>query len=125
MAELFPLDDGWFEWLKGRPDSIKALAEKFPGNKLYRLKSTGHRVFIYSYSENNTMTVVVSGQYNNVMFERRVFGINPDELEECDFPLPDEPLGVVLNDEDTLAYLSLLKTIAEAKKGEETEGTED
>ena len=44
------------------------------------------------------MTVNVTGQYNRVMVERRVFGIKPEQLSECDLPASDEPLGVLLTD---------------------------
>ena len=57
------------------------------------MKSTGHRVTMYSYSENGTVTVNVTGDYNVVVFERQVFGISPDDLEECDLPAPGEFLG--------------------------------
>ena len=83
----------WDKWLKDRPEVIKNLAERFPPNKLYRLHDSGHRVMIYSYGEDETLTVVVSGKYNLVAFERRVFGIKPYNLSECDFPSPDEPVG--------------------------------
>lgn len=81
------------EWLAERPQVIKDLVARVPPDRLYRLASTGHRVFLYSYSENGTVTVAVTGQFNLVAFERRVFGIRPEELEECDLPGPDEPVG--------------------------------
>jgi hypothetical protein len=37
--------------------------------------------------------VDVTGEYNLVAFERRVFGIKPEDLEECDLPGLHEPLG--------------------------------
>ena len=93
MAKLFDLDDEWQTWVQSRPKCIQELASKIPPNLLYRLKSSNHRVFIYSYLENGTLIVVVSGQYNYIAFERRVFGINPDDLEECDLPREDVILG--------------------------------
>jgi len=86
-------DASHVEWLAGRPPVIQALAARVPPDRLYRLESTGHRVYLYSYSEDETVTVVVAGQFNVVAFERKVFGIKPEELEECDLPDPEEPMG--------------------------------
>lgn len=88
------------EWLATRPDSVKELAAKLPPNRLYRFKSgSKSRVTMYSYCEDGTVTVTVSGDFNLVSFERNVFGVKPDELEECDFPPDGEQLGVLLTDE--------------------------
>jgi hypothetical protein len=86
----------WNKWVSSRPQVIKDLCNRFPPYNLYRLKNSGHRVTLYSYSEDGTMTVNVSGEYNVVMFDRQVFGINPEDLEECDLPTPDEPTGTLL-----------------------------
>lgn len=88
------------KWLKSKPPVIQEMAKKIPPEKLYRLKTSNHRVTIFSYNENGTMTVVVSGKYNFVDFERRVFGIRPEELEECDLPGPEEPVGAILNSDE-------------------------
>jgi hypothetical protein len=87
------------EWGASRPPAVQELAKRFLPWKLYKLKSSGHRVTIYSIGEpieagkTLTFTVNVLGKYNRVAFERRVFGIPPDDLEECDLPGPDEVLG--------------------------------
>jgi hypothetical protein len=52
-------------------------------------------VFLHSFAEDGTVTVIVSGRFNHTMMERQVFGVHPDELKECDLPEPDEPLGVI------------------------------
>lgn len=83
-------------WVAERPDVIRALisARRFDPWTLYRLKTTGQRVYIISFSEPEesggkvTLRVVVSGKFNLVAFERGVFGIDPDDLEECDLPDP-------------------------------------
>lgn len=105
MAHLFEITPEAQAWIDERPDVIKAVIAKTPPNLLYRLKTTGQRVTLYSYAESGTVSVVVSGQFNLTDFERKVFGVNPDNLEECDFPGPDEPLGVLLNEEQTEAYI--------------------
>lgn len=89
------------EWLKTRPLEIQEAYKKRPGGgRLYRLTTTGHIVVIYSYAESGapfkceycpethitdevTVTVLVLEKYNpGLVFERRVFGIKLDELEE-------------------------------------------
>lgn len=103
MANLFEFDEEklkkWVEWLSTRPQIIKDLAEKFPPNKLYLLKTSNHRVTIRSYVEDGTLTVNVSGEFNSIMFDRGVFGIKPEDLAECDLPKKDEKLGTVLTEE--------------------------
>ncbi len=94
MAIIHEVDEAALaEWLKDRPQVIQDMAAQCPPGRLYRLASSGHRVFVRSYSENRTMTVIVSGKYNLVAFERQVFGISPDDLTECELPAPDEPVG--------------------------------
>lgn len=92
----------WDEWVASRPPAIQELCRRFPPDRLYLLKSSNHRVFLYSYEEGadgtNTLSVIVSGEYNFVSFDRRVFGIKPEDLEECDLPPPGELLGTVLTD---------------------------
>jgi hypothetical protein len=84
---------GWREWVEQRPDGVRQLAERFNPWTLYLLKTTGQRVTIAAFDENGTVRVNVSGEFNLVSHERSVFGINPDDLEECDLPSADEPLG--------------------------------
>lgn len=69
------------KWLRGRPKIIKTLADRFPPWGLYRMVSTGRKVRLYSYSEDGTLTVHVLRAHNpGILFERRVFGIEPDDL---------------------------------------------
>lgn len=89
-----PLDaEAWADWVATRPPVIQAMCAKTPPDRLYRMADTGHRVTIYSYNENGTVTVNVTGEFNFVAFERRVFGIDPATLTECDPPVPDELVG--------------------------------
>ena len=88
----------WKKWVAERPESIRKVCERFDPWTLYRLKTTGQRVYILSFSEPGldgkvTCRVGVSGEFNLLTFERDVFGIDPDDLEECDLPGPDEQLG--------------------------------
>lgn len=82
------------EWVATRPVVIREMAQRWNPWTLYRMKSTGHRVLICSFYEDRTLRVVVLAQYNLIGFERYVFGIDPDDLEECDLPGPDDPVGI-------------------------------
>ena len=93
MAIVRPLPDGWGSWLASRPAVIQDMAKSHPPDRLYRMKDTGHRCTLYSYNENGTVTVDVTGEYNRVLFGRRVFGVAPSDLEECELPRPEEDLG--------------------------------
>lgn len=74
------------------------------------MKSTGHRVFPLSYSEDGTVTVAVTGQFNFTVFERQVFGVSPDDLEECDLPTEDEILGAVITEKgQVMEYLASIR----------------
>lgn len=97
---------GWAAWVASRPEAVRRVAERFYPWKLYRLKSSGHRVYPVSISEHSrldslgnriydppTLSVAVIGRFNLVAFERKVFGVAPDDLEECELPAPGEPLG--------------------------------
>ena len=35
----------WEEWVKSRPECVQVLCRQFPPNRLYRLKSSGSRVY--------------------------------------------------------------------------------
>lgn len=94
MAKAFEMSEAqavkWRDWVATRPDLIRQMCDQYPPDRLYRLKSSGHRVTVYSYSEDGTVTVLVMRQWNNPLaFERRVFGIDPiADLEECELPEP-------------------------------------
>lgn len=112
MAILHEISREQAEWIEERPQVIKDLIEKVPPNRLYLLKQSGHRVFPYSYSEDGTVTVCVSGEYNMLSFERLVFGIAPDDLEECDLPSEGEILGAVLTDEnEVMNFIGCVKNL--------------
>jgi len=75
------------EWLEGRPEVVKEMAETLKPWGRYRLKPTGQHCTLYSYSENRTVTIDVDGHDCETldsiykMAPTRVFGINPDDLE--------------------------------------------
>jgi len=69
-----------------RPSLIRKIISKYNLrlDRLYTLTTTGQKVILYSLSENATVTVDVLQKFNDPWIEqRRVFGINPRDLEEC------------------------------------------
>jgi hypothetical protein len=101
------------EWLAGRPEHIRKLAERFEPWSLYRLKSTGQRVTIAGYREHRdgkvSLTVDVSGKFNEVPMNARVFEIEPDDLSPCELPGPLDPVGVTLNEDGQLALVNEMR----------------
>lgn len=88
---------GWEEWVAERPPAVREVAKRFPPWVLYWLHSPGQRVCVVSIMENDDgclLKVVVSGDYNFVVTERMVFGVDPATLTECDLPKEGEIVGV-------------------------------
>ena len=100
MAMINELDQkAWGEWVATRPEVVQKLCNDYPPDRLYKIKETGKRITLHSYSEDGTMTVNMTGEYNAVIFNSRVFGIKPEDIEECDLPATDEPTGTMLTKE--------------------------
>lgn len=103
-------------WVKSRPPNVRAVAERFEPWSLYRLKTTGHRVTVHSFGEEKdgsvTLTVNVTADFNFVMFERQVFGIQPDDLEPCDLPQPGEKFAAILTPEQVDDNIDVLRVLA-------------
>lgn len=88
MAIVNQMDEAAFEeWVASRPAAIQAMIRRHPPGRLYLLKTTGQRVLIHSYLEDGTVKVDVNAEFNATVLPRRVFGISPDDLEECDLPV--------------------------------------
>ncbi len=84
----------WDDWVASRPQVIQDLVAKhnLRLDRLYRLKTTGQRVTLYSLSEDGTVTVNVQEKFNRDkmlpfggMMDKSVFGIDPDDLEETEW----------------------------------------
>jgi hypothetical protein len=81
-------------WLESRPPAIRAVAERLDPWKLYRLRTTGQIVGLYSLSEADppkyptvTATVTVLREYSVIpMPDFQVFGIDPDDLAPYEPP---------------------------------------
>lgn len=93
-------EKAWAKWAESRPPVVRDIARLIFPWQLYRLKTTGQRVTLYSINENGTVTVDITGEFNLIDFDRQVFGINPDDLEPCDLPGPDELLGTLMSPQD-------------------------
>ena len=91
MAKIKDIDEAAFqEWLADRPEVVQNMAKVFRPDRLYRLKTSDHCVTIHAYCEDGTLEVAVTNEYNPyVLFERMVFGVKPENLEECDPPQID------------------------------------
>lgn len=121
MANIYEPDEtimrGYNNLLEELSVNEREIMEKYPPWKLYRLKSSGHMVEIIAigtYEDGVKFRVDISGKYNCVMFERQVFGIDPNDLEECD--LPDGPTGVLFTeDEDIAKVIDSMKLFKEIK----------
>lgn len=99
----------WRIWVSTRPATIRAIAERFDPWSLYRLKTTGQRVTVRAFADDGTVSVAVTGQFNAVLFDTEVFGINPDDLEPCDLPGPDDVLGAEMTQQDVTENLNELR----------------
>lgn len=88
-------------WIESRPEPIKSIAKRFRPWILYTLRDTNQNVTIYSFSENGTVTIDVGAKYNDqLLFEKRVFNINPNDLKECEsMPNISNPVPVLTSEE--------------------------
>jgi hypothetical protein len=92
MAEFIQYDKGlqkqWDEWVASRPEIIQVMCRSHPGNRLYRLKTTGQLVTMVSYYEDGTVKVFVDPKFNHgrLFTGQAVFSIKLEDLEEVNLP---------------------------------------
>jgi len=78
------------KWYKARPPLIQQKIDLYPPDRLYRQKSTGRIVYLYSYEEGEdglceTCTITITKRFNpTCVLNRRVFGVRLDDLEEVE-----------------------------------------
>jgi len=108
-----PKEEEWEEWLSEREmlPHVEAVARKYPPWKLFRLADSGHRCHVIGYSEilggdKVTLQVAITGRFNLINFGRRVFGVKPEDLTECELPGPDEPVGTTMTDDEQFLYIN-------------------
>lgn len=83
MPEVTPeMQSEWTEWTAMRPESVKALARKFPPWHYYEMPKTKQIVTVESYFENGTLRVTVVGDRISIPAVVRfgVFGVHPNDL---------------------------------------------
>jgi hypothetical protein len=106
---------GYQAWVASRPPNVRAVAERFEPWSLYLHKPTGQRVTVVSFGEQEdgrvTLTMSVSADFNLVMFERQVFGVNPDDLEPCELPSETEATGAILSPEQVDEHIDALRVM--------------
>lgn len=76
----------WDAWLADRPECIRQAVRHLPPWNDYRIRSTGQRARIYSYSEPGetsgvTITAFVWREELPELTSRTVFGFSPDDFE--------------------------------------------
>ena len=78
----------WEEWVATRPKCIQDMCATHRPNVLYELKTTGQRVYLKSFNEDGTATVIVPPEYNpgRKHVGHGVFGIKLTDLIETDLP---------------------------------------
>lgn len=100
------------EWLAERPPVVQELAARLDPWSLFLLKTTGQRVTIVAYGEDGTVRVEVSACVNpGLLFERTVFGIDPDDLEPCDIPEDAGPHEPILSTEEVIENIDALRVM--------------
>lgn len=91
MAKICDYDEaGFAAWLATRPEVIRRLGAQIKPAHLYRNKKTGQYMTLAAWSEDGTVRMDVPYKFNGLLNNAgvSVFGMSPDDLEECD--LPDE-----------------------------------
>ena len=87
-------EQGYAEWCDSRPPHVAEVARRFRPWELFRLTTTGSRVYVLSFGEQEdggiSLTVAVRPEFNDdCIFPRDVFGINPEDLAPTDTPARD------------------------------------
>lgn len=113
---------GWNGWKSTRPQAVRELCDRFDPWTLYRM-ATGHRVIVCAFNEDGTVSVVVSGRFNRIAFERIVDGVDPDSLVECELPDPGEATGSLLDQEEAIEFCEFVRRYSTTpRSGEGGEG---
>ena len=72
------------DWFQSRPPDIQKMIVKYPPIVLYKFKDSGKVVYLYSYCEDGTVTVIHLGYGTEFAFMSRnwkVFDVKPEALE--------------------------------------------
>ena len=72
------------EWFKERPQIIQDLILEFPYAASVRIKATNQKAYVFSWSEDGTIRVIIDPEENVTgVFDEpySVFGYKPEDLE--------------------------------------------
>lgn len=72
--------DEWQAWVEGRPPVVRAIAEKLPPWRPYRLTTTGQICRVQAFAEDGTVRIVAEHPTLGEFTRRSVFGIDPATL---------------------------------------------
>ncbi len=87
------------EWFKSRPAAIQQMILNQPPICLYKFKDSGKVVYMYSYSEDGTVSVIHLGygtEFAIVSEGFKVFGVKPEDLEA----IPYKESARIMNEVD-------------------------
>lgn len=92
------------------PHHLRALAESFPPNKLFRHKHTGYRVTVCNFANDGRhVAIKVTGKFNLLPFNYVEFEVPIEDLVECDAPGPQEEVGeLIKSGAEILIYMAEL-----------------
>lgn len=97
------------DWFKERPQIIKDLICRFPYAASVKIKSTNKNGFVYSWSEEGTIKVVVTEKDNPssafcaAFGNYVVFGLKPEDLE-----FVRENHDLIIDDESDIYFIPIV-----------------
>jgi len=99
----------WQRWLADAPAAVREIAKRLDPWSMYRLKTTRQRVVVLGINAEGKLRVNVLGKYNLLVPRFAVGGIDPDELEECEPPGTEEPVGSLMSSEEAMENIDALR----------------
>ena len=98
-------------WAEALSEPARSNAIRFVPWQLYQMEGDGHRVIVCGFDDDGTVSVIVSGLYNAVLHERKVFGIDPTTLTPCDPPPAHEPVGSLMSQDEVVDNIDALRVM--------------
>lgn len=72
--------------LKDRPRNVRAIAKKLDFFSLYWLQPVQSHVIIYSVEDDGSITVSATREYNHLVYDVLIFGVDLEDLHTCEIP---------------------------------------
>lgn len=72
----------FMEWFESRPEDVQAMIRRFPPGRPYRLHGGPFPSYIYCYSVADDGAVTMQVDVESPFLPRRVFGVEPEDLQE-------------------------------------------